>query len=136
MQDSLLKRFVREPALLARQVTGDFPAVIAIAAGEREVAVELDITTGLAWFRGHFPGHPVLPGIIQLHWAAEAAAVLFGLEGPPRQIKRLKFSNVIVPPRIVELHLEMHGDREVQFRVQGEGRQNSQGRLVYAGPRP
>ena len=135
MQDSLLKRFIREPALLAEQVTGDFPPVISIEAGEREVAIELDVTAGLAWFRGHFPGQPVLPGVIQLHWAAAVAAILFGLEGPPRHIKRLKFSNVIVPPRVVELHLERHGDREVQFRVQGDGLQNSQGRLVYPGPR-
>lgn len=136
MQDSLLKRFVREPALLTEQVTGDFPAVISIEAGQHEVAIALDITTGLAWFRGHFPGQPVLPGVVQLHWAAEVAAILFGHEGPPRQVKRLKFSNVIVPPRIVELHLEQHGDREVQFRVHGDGRHNSQGRLVYPGPRP
>lgn len=136
MQDSLLKRFVRDPALLAKQVTGDFPAVISIEPGDRAVTIQLDITAGLAWFRGHFPGQPVLPGVIQLHWAAEVAAILFGLEGPPRQVKRLKFSNVIVPPRVVELHLEQHGDREVQFRVQGDGLRNSEGRLVYPGPRP
>jgi 3-hydroxymyristoyl/3-hydroxydecanoyl-(acyl carrier protein) dehydratase len=134
MQDSL-KRFVRQPALLAEQVTGDFPAVISIEAREHEVAIELDIAPGLAWFRGHFPGQPVLPGVIQLHWAAEVAAILFGLEGPPQHIKRLKFSNVIVPPRTVRLHLEQHGDREVQFRVESDGQQNAQGRLAYRGPR-
>ena len=134
MQDSLLKRFVREPTLLAEQVTGDFPPVLSIEASEQKAAIELDIISGLAWFPGHFPGQPVLPGVVQLHWAAEIAAILFGLEGPPRQVKRLKFSNVIVPPRVVQLHLERHGDREVQFRVQGDGLQNSQGRLVYPGP--
>lgn len=135
MPDSLLKRFVREPALLAAQVTGDFPAVISVEAQEHAVALVLDITPTLAWFRGHFPGQPVLPGVVQLHWAAEVAAILFGLQGPPQQVKRLKFSNVIVPPRVVELHLERHGDREVQFRLEGGGLQNSQGRLVYPGPR-
>jgi hypothetical protein len=73
--------------------------------------------------------------VIQLHWAAEVAAILFGLEGPPQHIKRLKFSNVIVPPRTVRLHLEQHGDREVQFRVESDGQQNAQGRLAYRGPR-
>lgn len=136
MQDSLLKRFVREPALLVEQITGEFPPVVAIDARGDTISIELDVTTGLGWFRGHFPGQPVLPGVIQLHWAAETAAILFGLEGPPQHVKRLKFSNVIVPPRVVELHLEKHGDREVQFRVQGEGLQNSQGRLVFPGRRP
>jgi 3-hydroxymyristoyl/3-hydroxydecanoyl-(acyl carrier protein) dehydratase len=135
MQDSLLKRFVSEPALLAEYVSGDFPPVLSLEVGDNEAALELDVTAGLAWFRGHFPGQPVLPGVVQLHWAAEIASVLFSLQGPPRHVKRLKFSNVVVPPRVIELRLEKHGDREIQFQVQGDGLQNSQGRLVYPEPR-
>ncbi|MDJ0812338.1 MAG: hypothetical protein QNJ23_01305 [Woeseiaceae bacterium] len=134
MQDSLLKRFIREPALLAQQVSGDFPAVVSVTLSDGRVTVELEVTPDLAWFRGHFPDQPVLPGVIQLHWAAEVAAILFDLDGPPQHIKRLKFSNVIVPPRVIELSLEKHGDREVQFHLQGDGLQHSQGRLVFAEP--
>lgn len=135
MQDSLLKRFIRDPAQLPERISGDFPRVIAIDEDADGVTLRLDVTPDLSWFQGHFPGEPVLAGIIQTHWAVQAAAVLFGLEGPPQHIKRLKFSNIIVPPRVVELRLARHGDYEVQFQVQGEGLQHSQGRLVFPEPR-
>lgn len=134
MQASSLKRFIRDPALLSAQITGDFPRVAAIEEDGDAVTLRLEVAPDLSWFEGHFPGEPVLAGIIQTHWAAEAAAILFGLEGPPQRIKRLKFSNMIVPPRIVELGLVRHGEQEVQFRIQGEGLQHSQGRLVFSGP--
>jgi hypothetical protein len=91
----------------------------------------LDVSPDLCWFEGHFPGQPVLPGVIQLHWATVMATALYELDRQPRQIKRLKFSNVIVPPRIVELVLERPAPNQVQFRVQGSGVQNSQGRLDF-----
>lgn len=134
MQDSLLKRFVRDPASLAQQVNGDFPRVAAIDESGGEVTLRLEVTPELAWFRGHFPGEPVLPGIVQLHWAAEVASALFSLDGPPRHIKRLKFSNIVVPPRTIELVLVRHKDHEVQFTIRSADQQHAQGRLVFAGP--
>jgi 3-hydroxymyristoyl/3-hydroxydecanoyl-(acyl carrier protein) dehydratase len=133
MQDSSLKRFIRDPAELSSQIDGDFPRIVAIDEDGETATLQLEITPDLSCFRGHFPGEPVLAGIIQTHWAVQVASVLYGLGGPPQHIKRLKFSNIIVPPRIVELTLARHGEREVQFRIQGEGLQHSQGRLVFPG---
>jgi 3-hydroxymyristoyl/3-hydroxydecanoyl-(acyl carrier protein) dehydratase len=135
MQDSLLKRFIREPAQLSERISGDFPRVIAIDDDGGQVTLQLDVTPDLSWFRGHFPGEPVLAGIIQTHWAVQAASALFGLEGTPQHIKRLKFSNIIVPPRVIELMLTRHGEHEVQFQIQGKGLQHSQGRLIFPEPR-
>ena len=131
MQDSSLKRFIRDPAQLPEQINGDFPRVVAVDENDGAVTLRLEVTPDLSWFHGHFPGEPVLAGIIQTHWAVQAASVLFGLEGPPQHIKRLKFSNIIVPPRVIELTLARHGEHEVQFQIQGEGLQHSQGRLVF-----
>ena len=125
MQDSSLKRFIRDPARLSEQINGDFPRIAAIESDGDAVTLELDIAPGLSWFRGHFPGEPVLAGIIQTHWAIQVASVLFSFDGPPQHIKRLKFSNIIVPPRLVALTLVRHGEHEVQFQVQGEGLQHS-----------
>ncbi|MDJ0905747.1 MAG: hypothetical protein QNI96_06990 [Woeseiaceae bacterium] len=134
MQDSSLKRFIRDPGRLSAQVSGDFPRIIAIDENDSQVTLRLDVSPELSWFEGHFPGEPVLPGIIQLHWAAEVASILFGLEGPPQHVKRLKFSNIIVPPRVIELTLARHGARDVQFQIEGEDLQHSQGRLVFPEP--
>lgn len=133
MQDTDLKRFARDPGLLSQILGSDFPLVSSFTAHGGRVSLSLDVRPELAWFRGHFPGQPVLPGIIQLHWAVQVTNAVFGSAGVPQQIKRLKFSNVIVPPRVVELELERHGEREVQFSITSDTRQHSQGRIVFPG---
>ena len=109
-----------------------FPRILSCSEAENQTVLQLDVSPKLAWFRGHFPGQPILPGVVQLHWAAIVASRLFGYDCPPQRIKRLKFSNVIIPPCVVELLLERYGLHEVQFRVRGESEQHSQGRLVFA----
>ena len=121
-----LERLPSAPALLPRIISGFH--------NDGRYILLLEIAPDLSWFAGHFPGQPVLPGIIQLHLANVIACALFGLDGPPIHIKRLKFSNIIVPPRVVELVLEQPGPSDVQFRVHGAGKQNSQGHLVYGNP--
>jgi hypothetical protein len=116
------------------QESGAMPRILSCIENPDGFCLLLDVTPDLSWFRGHFPGQPVLPGIVQLHWATLVASALFGFEDPPQQIKRLKFSKVIVPPRIVELQLALIDPLQVQFNFQGLGQQNSQGRLVFAEP--
>ena len=69
MQDSSLKRFIRDPAQLPEQINGDFPRVVAVDENDGAVTLRLEVTPDLSWFHGHFPGEPVLAGIIQTHWA-------------------------------------------------------------------
>lgn len=113
------------PGLLPRVISG-------FHAGDRYELL-LNVSPELCWFEGHFPGHPILPGVIQLHWATTLARALYEVDQIPCHIKRLKFSNVIVPPRVVELVLERPAVNEVQFRVHSKGVQHSQGRLNFAG---
>jgi 3-hydroxymyristoyl/3-hydroxydecanoyl-(acyl carrier protein) dehydratase len=93
----------------------------------------LDITPALGWFRGHFPGRPVLPGIVQVHWAVLISAAYFGFGQVPAVINRLKFKNVIVPPTVVELSVTRTTKFEVSFGYTGAGMQYSEGRLVFDG---
>jgi 3-hydroxymyristoyl/3-hydroxydecanoyl-(acyl carrier protein) dehydratase len=109
-----------------------FPQILSFSEPENEIRLQLEISPELAWFRGHFPGQPVLPGVVQLHWAAMVASRLFGFDTPPQHIKRLKFSNVIMPPCEIELMLVRHGSNEVQFTVHSDSGQHSQGRMVFA----
>jgi len=109
-----------------------FPRVLSVTADSGCVRVKLDISPDLAWFRGHFPGQPVLPGVVQLHWAVIVARAIFELSGTPREIKRLKFKKVVTPPQVLQLSVSRQASNEVQFEFRAHDAQNSLGRLVFA----
>jgi 3-hydroxymyristoyl/3-hydroxydecanoyl-(acyl carrier protein) dehydratase len=111
----------------------DFPAVLSRLDDNSTYRWLLDISPELDWFRGHFPGNPVLPGVVQLHWAVKVAQAIFGLTGAPAEIKRLKFKSIVMPPRIVELSVFRSSENEVQFEFISMGQQHSEGRLVFVG---
>lgn len=93
---------------------------------------EFDIAEDLVWFRGHFPGFPVLPGVVQLRWAVELAQENFGFKSGPHEVMRLKFKSIIVPPITVELTLTQLGPGQAQFGYTGQGQEYSQGKLIFA----
>ncbi len=113
-----------------------FPDIVSASAEDDEARIVFEVSPELCWFAGHFPGQPVLPGIVQTHWAVLVSRALYGFDDAPPDIKRLKFKNVIVPPRTVTLSVVRHGDTEVQFRFSSPGEDNSEGRLAFARPAP
>jgi 3-hydroxymyristoyl/3-hydroxydecanoyl-(acyl carrier protein) dehydratase len=93
----------------------------------------LEVTPELCWFQGHFPGRPILAGVVQLHLAALLAAHLFGLTGGLREVTRLKFQHLVIPPRILDLLFESTGSQQIRFRYAAKDRVHSQGRLDFSG---
>ena len=112
---------------------GSFPHVRSVAVDAECLRVTLDVTPDLNCFRGHFPGQPVLPGVVQLHWAVLVAKAWLGWAGVPTEIKRLKFKKVLTPPQDLELTLRLCGAAEAQFRFSYAGEEYSEGRLVFPG---
>jgi 3-hydroxymyristoyl/3-hydroxydecanoyl-(acyl carrier protein) dehydratase len=108
-----------------------FPDILEVRHTSARVDIRLLAASDLEWFAGHFPGEPVLPGIIQTHWAVQLARAAFDIESQPERIKRLKFRQVVVPPQELELTLTREGPCEVQFAYSSDNGQHSQGRLVF-----
>lgn len=108
-----------------------FPSILSRYDDSPHLRILLEISPGLGWFRGHFPGNPVLPGIVQVHWAVTASRFLFGMDNGPGEIKQLKFKSVVTPPNVIELALCRPNECEVQFDYSSLGRQHSQGRLIF-----
>ena len=94
---------------------------------------ELDIANDLIWFKGHFPARPVLPGVVQLDWAIKLAQQHFGHQDVPREVLRLKFKSVVVPPQILVLTLSRTSATEAIFEYTSHGNIYSQGKLRFAG---
>ena len=84
----------RLPTILARRQTG-----------EGSMELDLEIDPGLLWFQGHFPGHPILPGVVQMDWAVHFAREELGLNLPAAQAVQIKFKAVISPGDRVSLTL-------------------------------
>ena len=108
-----------------------FPSILSRYDDSPHRRILLEISPGLGWFRGHFPGNPVLPGVLQLHWAVIVSMAYFGFDSVPAEIKRLKFKNVVIPPRVVELTISRSGQHEVRFVYSGLGLRHSEGRLIF-----
>lgn len=95
--------------------TRTFPRLLSTLVEPDCYRLLVQVDTDLDWFRGHFPGTPVLPGVVQLHWAARVACSLFGIDAPPGTVNRLKFQNIVVPPRVIELEIKLPDRGRVAF---------------------
>lgn len=91
----------------------------------------LAVSPELDCFKGHYPGNPILPGIVQLHWATGISMSLLGFSEVPLDIKRLKFKNIVQPPSVIELVLSMSSTNMVQFQFNSVGQIHSMGCLVF-----
>lgn len=67
------------------------------------------------FFQGHFPGHPILPGVMQLKLAHEHAEKMLGRRIVLKAVKRMKFMRVIQPGETVALCLESKGENEIAY---------------------
>ncbi|MFD1954371.1 3-hydroxyacyl-ACP dehydratase FabZ [Paenibacillus thailandensis] len=48
---------------------------------ESRIAGEITFRAEESFFEGHYPGHPVVPGVLLIEAAAQTAAVFTGMEG-------------------------------------------------------
>ncbi|MFM0603618.1 AMP-binding protein [Paraburkholderia sediminicola] len=96
---------------------------------------ELRVPPTLAHFAGHFPGLPILPGVIQVHWAMRLAAEHVPAVRALASIDRLKFMAPVSPGAVLNLTLAHDASRRrVQFAYQLNGRECASGVIVYREP--
>ena len=75
---------------------------------EREtqrVVLELSAPSDLGYFNGHFPGVPILAGVVQIHWVITYGRQCFDLPPVFRGIHVLKFQRIIGPEKPFTLEL-------------------------------
>lgn len=59
------------------------------------------------FYKGHFPGCPITPGVVLLFTVKELTKLKFGRDISTGQFKRIKFSKIIKPEETVTLNLEI-----------------------------
>jgi len=73
------------------------PIVTDIARDDRGLVCRLTVPYDLLIFRGHFPGRPIVPGVMQIGWAATLSRDHGLAEGPLSGIPAAKFSRLVRP---------------------------------------
>ena len=83
------------------------------------------------FFGGHFPGMPILPGVVQVQLARELAEEAFGCGPVLKAVRKMKFAHMIRPGDRVELVIEDAGGGGVAYVFMKGGMQCSSGVLSY-----
>ena len=106
------------------------PAVTWIERGPARARLTLVAHEDLAGFQGHFPGHPILPGVVLLDWVRTLARDAFGLSGAVHRMDTVKFQHLVRPGQALEIELTW-APGQLGFRVQGAAGVHASGKLVF-----
>ena len=103
---------------------------------DRRERLLMDLYVGpeLAHFAGHFPAVPVLPGVVQIDWAARFARQHLGLTGAFERMENIKFLALVLPDATFSLDLKWDPQcGRLDFAYAGATRKYSSGRIVFGG---
>jgi len=108
------------------------PEILAERAVDGRVELELRVPPDLDCFAGHFPGLPILPGVLQLDWSVKLGRERLGVAGEFAAAENLKFHSVVRPGARLTLALELDEGTRLRFSYSSAGRKYSSGTLVFA----
>lgn len=112
----------RYPFLLIDKVTDVVPDATAVGIK--------NVTINEPFFPGHFPGHPIMPGVLIVEAMAQTSAVLV-IETTGKRagsvvyfmtIEQARFRKPVVPGDRLELHVEKQRSRGNVWKFRGEAR--------------
>lgn len=86
-----------------------------------------NISANEPFFQGHFPGVPIMPGVLQLEAMAQTAGILFGRKtGQSSKVPllmgldKVKFRKVITPGDQMRIEVEISARRGNVIRARGQ----------------
>ena len=93
---------------------------------------ELTAPSNLLYFDGHFPGQPILPGVVQLDWVIRLGQECFDLPAGFRAVHGLKFRRVIPPDMPFTLELDHRpGAAALDFKILSDLGTHASGRVLF-----
>ena len=110
----------RDPFLLVDRVTDLDPEEISIVA-------QKNITEDEPYLEGHFPGNPIMPGVLVIEALAQTGLIcLFELKliEPEAEffftgIEQVKFRRPVVPGDLLELHVKLLRNKRTLWKFEG-----------------
>jgi len=101
--------------------------VVDLTRKQRIVALK-NVTINEPFFQGHFPGYPIMPGVLMVEAIAQAGGALLLTEVPDREgrlmvftgIERARFRRPVVPGDTLRIEVEVLVWRQNAVRMQGK----------------
>ena len=106
------------------------PIMQNITKTDTEFIADLTFLKDSSYFNGHFPEHPILPGVIQMHFVLCFIKQYFNKEANDYHILKLKFSNLILPDTPVHFELKRDTENEFAFNYSDGNKKYSCGKIV------
>ncbi|MFJ2361123.1 AMP-binding protein [Pseudomonas fluorescens] len=107
------------------------PEVLEQLETDGEWSLQLSVPPDLAYFSGHFPNAPVLPGVVQVEWALNLGRHLLNLPGKFAGMEVLKFQQLVRPGDEIQLHLRFDPERgKLYFAYRNDTATCSSGRIL------
>lgn len=89
--------------------------VVELVPGEKLIAVK-NVSINEPFFQGHFPGHPVMPGVLIIEALAQSAGILTRFSLPPEialamfylvKVDKARFNAVVIPGDQLRLEITL-----------------------------
>jgi 3-hydroxymyristoyl/3-hydroxydecanoyl-(acyl carrier protein) dehydratase len=97
-----------------------------------ERSLRLAVATDHPAYAGHFPGDPILPGVVLLDAALWALAAESGRPAAAARIKSAKFHSPVRPGEILSLHFTEPTAGDVRFEIRCDARSVASGSVAFA----
>jgi 3-hydroxymyristoyl/3-hydroxydecanoyl-(acyl carrier protein) dehydratase len=107
------------------------PEILGEHRQDDRVELDLRVPPDLAYFEGHFPGLPILPGVVQIDWSVRFARDRLGLRGNFAAAENLKFLSIVRPDARLTLTLQAETDVRLAFNYFSQNKKYSSGTLVF-----
>ncbi len=104
---------------------------------DNKIVTKLHLTGKEDFFKGHFPGNPIMPGVLLQEAVFQSGALLMGLRGQVQsglgvvsRVEQVKFKNFVKPGDTLEMEVTLDEEMANAFYMTGRTRVN--GKLVMA----
>ena len=107
---------------------------------KRVVAVK-NVSANEPYFQGHFPGYPVMPGVLVLEALIQLSTLLSessgqGAPGTVQTIDGVRFKRQVIPGDQLMLETQMHGAGKFTVRASVDGELATEAEVVLVADAP
>lgn len=113
----------RKPVVLARDLAGAEGRLVAW------------VPPTLAWFKGHFPGRPVVPGVTLVGWAVAEIRLLHRGARPIREFRQMKFQRIVEPNATLQFTCSVAGGELGSYLIRSKDGVHASGQVLFGAER-